>query len=440
MDVLGQSHHKAQESRSPGAVSFCPGTHKSIARHRGVVFRFSLITAVLAVLFWSLAGPVVSSKSASPAASPTPAPSPPVIEFQAVPDREVTERDEKVATFVIITNKSDKSVNVIDVIGSSKAFTVEPLKINAALKSFESLQKELTIAANNDATFTPHKVSLLMQYSWDAGGQQVTSAQSTTISMEVRRRFEEEAKGFPGGTAAFLYLLLPILPALLSYQLIDRLRKDKKLQMPSFSTDQLVPAFFLAVVFSFLVVLVAKSDHEINYSEPRVFLSVLAISVAAGAAIPGIHALIDYARYLIWGFKDNDSGEVYLHRALTSRRSPDKFVWATGRVGEEKWEGMLFEQPGGKPVLGATVRVTRAKDVSSSDWAKMKSQIFDDENRLLDAAYLEQMLRTKRVTVATLDKVKRGDDPHPGFVVVKEIEGFIKGGEKPNSNILVRPV
>ena len=110
-------------------------------------------------------------------------------------------------------------------------------------------------------------------------------------------------KVFPGGTAAFLYFLLPIIPALLSYQLVERYRKGEGWHMPAFSSEQIVPAFFLAVVLSFLIVAVAKSKGGINYSNPVVFASVLGISLVVGAIIPFIRLLGDLYQSKTWGLK-----------------------------------------------------------------------------------------------------------------------------------------
>src|SRR5262249_55529838 len=146
--------------------------------------------------------------------------------------------------------------------------------------------------------------------------------QTATITIEVRRPFEEEAKGFPGGTAAFLYLLLPVIPALMSYQFIERWRKGEGLHMPTFSAEQIVTAFLLAVILSFMILWVANSDAGINYSNPLVFVSVLIISLFVGAIVPLVRAARDAWLSKTWGFKDNDSAAEYVRKALLSPWSP----------------------------------------------------------------------------------------------------------------------
>jgi hypothetical protein len=200
---------------------------------------------------------------------------------------------------ILISSKSDKAVQLLDlsVAGKNPSAQDAPftgnLAINSELKPFTSDSRNLTITATKHAPFTQNKLLLMLRYSWHAGTEPVTSMQSATITVNVQRPFEDEAKGFPGGTAAFLYFLLPIIPALLSYQLVERYRKGEGWRIPTFSSDQIVPAFFLAVVLSFVIVAVGKRRGGIDYSNSKVFASVLGISLGVGAFIPFVKLLIE---------------------------------------------------------------------------------------------------------------------------------------------------
>jgi hypothetical protein len=354
----------------------------------------------------------------APSATPTPTPSPPVIEFQAVADREVVERGKQINVFIFVTNKSDKAVKLSEVTVSSGAFTATPLKINSELKPFQSHPDNLSIEAKTDAPFIQNKLFLQLTYTWNVGAQLVTSAQTATMAVTVRRQFDEEARGFPGGTAAFLYLLLPVIPALLSYQLIERWRKGEGWHLPTFGSEQIVPAFLLAVVLSFVILWAG-----INYSNPVVFVVVLLISFLVGAVVPLKRSASDARVSRTWGFKDNDCAACYVRKALLSDWSPAEFSWATGRVGRVAWQGILLEQPGGAKVLGAALQVSRSNSIDDARWAALQINFFDG-NRILNRAELVQLIESGELTVSVLDPIVEGQRTLNAFVAVGQVKGF----------------
>src|SRR6185369_13615031 len=73
---------------------------------------FMLLIAI-GVAGWSSAGFAASGSRGAP--SPSPTPSPPAIEFLAVPNHEILNRTEQAEVSVLISNKSDKPVQVLDV-------------------------------------------------------------------------------------------------------------------------------------------------------------------------------------------------------------------------------------------------------------------------------------------------------------------------------------
>ena len=386
--------------------------------HR-VLFSLMLITAC--VFIWSgciaLAGP----RSAA-AASPVPTPSPPVIDFLAVPNHDVVEREKEVVVFLLISNKSDQSVQLLDVALAGPSFT-GGTAINAELKPFASRQDNLTITANNDAEFIQNRLLLTLRYSWKIDGQPVTSTQAATIPLLVQRHFEEEAKGLPGGTAAFLYLLLPVIPALLSYQLVERWRKGEGLRLPTFGAEQIVPAFFLAVVLSFVILWIAKNKAGLDYANPLIFAEVLAISLAAGAIIPTFKLFRDWLQFKTWGFSDNESAPSYLRKALLSPWSPAEFSWATGNVRKVTWQGILLEQPGGAKVLGAVVQISRSDKVDEQFWVNAQRELFDGD-MIRDRKRLVEMVEADELTVKVLDPVLEGSRSVKAYVAVGQVKGF----------------
>src|SRR5437773_1176238 len=69
-----------------------------------------------------------------------------------------------------------------------------------------------------------------------------------------------------GGNGAFLYLLLPVVPLFLGYQIVDRKRKSETFELPSFKTEYIVPAFLLAVSMN-LLLLVLFRTFKLDYSD-----------------------------------------------------------------------------------------------------------------------------------------------------------------------------
>lgn len=390
----------------------------------------SWLVIATGVAGWSICAAFAASGSrATPSPTPIPTPSPPVIEFLAVPNHEVVKRNEPVEVSVLISNKSDKLVQVLDIslagknpAGQDAPFTGN-LAINSELKPFTSESRNLTITPTNHAPFTQSKLLLMLRYSWNAGKEPVISTQSATITTTVQRPFEEEAKGFPGGTAAFLYFLLPVIPALLSYQVVERYRKGEGLSLPTFKTEQIVPAFFLSVILSFVILSVARSKGGIDYSNPLNFILVLAASAIAGAFWPFVRLLRDSWLSRTWGFKDNESESSYLRKALLSPWSPAEFSWATGEVGKVIWQGILLEQPGGAKVLGAAVQITRSDTVDDAFWENAQQELFDGE-AIRDRQKLVEMVASGQLKVKLNEPIMEGNRVLATYVVVRQVKGF----------------
>ena len=355
-----------------------------------------------------------------------------------------------------ITNKSDQPVKISEIALASQAFnisrvetgTVLPLPTPGAngivpatrvgiekdLGPFQTFVNSLAVTANENAPFSQNKLILTLKYSWQSGEQKFESAQPVTLSIEVRRRFDEEAKGLPVGTAAILYLLLPILPALLTYQLVNARRKHEGWRVPTFGAEHIVPAFFLATLFSLFVIWRTKNHREINYSDYGVLLEVIIGSALVGAAIPTFRWVIDAIRRWIYDFKETDTGKKYLLRALRPRHRKKGFVWAKGKVGSENWEGILFQQLDGAPVLGATLQISKAEAVTDAEWKTIKKTLFGSEQvesdddkattkKLLDPKYLRKLVKAKKVKVGGhWKKVKVDSAFRETFVVVDAVK------------------
>ncbi len=442
--------------------SLFPQRHTSARSFRLRVMGSLALVLLGLVLMWSPASTTTSAqKSKKGESKPTPSPSPPTIDFQATSEVAVVEKGKPVYVHLNFTNKSEQRLTISEITLSSQSFTITSaqsgalqatsLRLQQAVKPFQTFADSLTITAKESAPFSQNKLILTAKYLWPSDQPRFESAQTAILTIEVRRRFEEEAKGLPGGTAAILYLLLPILPALFSYQLVNRRRKHEGWQVPTFGTQHILPAFFVAVLFSLIIIWWTKAHQEIDYSDYKVLLLVILVSALAGASIPSVRWGIDSIRRGIYDFKDGELGDKYLLRALRGRHSKGGYVWAKGKVNTEQWEGILFYQLDGSPVLGATLQITKGNNVTNDQWKAIKKRLFgreqadqNDESakhlELLDPEYLRSLVKAKNVEVGgSALKVKVGTGYLESFVVVNAVKD-LKLDLPTEHHALVRPV
>lgn len=350
----------------------------------------------------------------------------PTVDFQAFLSREKVERNETVTIYLAIANKSSIPIILSRVNIPKEAFDENNLsRLPLLLSPYASYQTNVTITARDVTNFGLHRLMLSVDFYWSAEGKDFISTQPTSVTLEVTRRFEEEAKGFPGGTAAFLYLLLPIIPAFLSYQTMERIRTGKPLEIPSFTSEHIVPAFFAAIVVSFLMLLTSRTETGIDYSNPKVFASVLVGSLLVGALKPGIHGLWNLAQKLKWGFRPTDTMAEYLEKALLGPRVPDQYKWVRGTLSGESWEGILLRQPNEALVLGAQLQVSSALDPADPTYHKTYADIglnvVSETGEVKNAKRLVEMVKAHQLTLDYLKKITQGGEPRDVRVVVDQI-------------------
>jgi hypothetical protein len=366
----------------------------------------------------------------TPTPAPTATPVAPTVEFQSLPGQDSVGRGENLAVYLFVSNKSNATLGKLKLNVSEPAFEIiKPPSFPATLPPFGSFRGEVILRARDNADFTPHKLLFTLEYAWDlGGGREAVSAQPATVAAQVKRRFEEEAKGFPGGTAAFLYLLLPIIPAILSYQFVESLRKEKAVKVPTFKAEYVVAAFFAAVVLNFLMLLAFNQDKGLNYSDPRVFLAVLGGSLVIGAVVPGIRLIVAASRMRRWGFDNTDTLPSYLSKALLSPGTPRKFHWVKGEADGEKWAGVLLRQPDGATVLGKRLQVspvgTPGTDEYKDRWKRLTQNVLNAEGVLLDRRQLIQMIEAGELKLSALENVMHGEQGIEEPVVINEVKNF----------------
>jgi hypothetical protein len=385
---------------------------------RRVMFCCAIWGSVLA-LFSSLVN--VATAGAQPTVSAPPMA--PTVVLDAMPDRESVERQEPLEIFLIVNNRSDAALERLTFSLPNGAFQqVDETGFPSSIPAFGSRQQTITLCARRDAAFGQHRLPVVVEYTWRRDTTEVRSAQTVAVSVQVRRRFEEEAKGFPGGTAAFLYLLLPVIPAFLSYETIEHLRKGEGLQVPTFRNEHIAFAFLLAVVLSFLMVIAAHRDINVTYSDPLLFVAALGISAFVGAVVPSLRWLRDIWLNSRWAFRNGDTAVAYLRKALLGPRTPKEgdFSWVTGTAAGEIWQGVLLEQPNGTKVLGARAQVSPTGpnlQKREATWTALTGDVLEG-GKVKDPKRLLEMLQAGSITVGLLEKIARGPQRLEVWLVV----------------------
>ncbi|HYV09844.1 MAG TPA: hypothetical protein VE980_02950 [Pyrinomonadaceae bacterium] len=348
-------------------------------------------------------------------AAQTPAPTPD-IELQPILAHDKLERDKDLTLHVFISNKSTLpiTVNDVTVVSETTQEKSRTFKLPINLPALSSTKAEITLHTLSDAKFGGQKIIVTANYVW--GNQPQKTSKTVVLPLEISRKFEEEAKGFPGGTAAFLYLLLPVIPAILSFQIVEQLRKKEKLKMPEFETKHIAPAFLIAIVISFIMVVVSRSDAGVEYSNPTVFLKVLFASIIAGTGLSVLRWLWAAIQMKRWAFSKNDKGIDYLRKALLGPNAPETFVWVTGTSQGTTWEGFRLRQPNGDLVLGPQVMVTTEATAAFQ------------ENAVHDRKLLVRLVKNNKIEVQIKESVKPADHKQGNFAVVAGLELFQQNG------------
>jgi hypothetical protein len=353
---------------------------------------------------------------------------PPKVEFQAVAERDAVKRGSALKVLLLIANQSDTPLTQPSLVLRGFGFdgTMPPLKDVAG---YGSETANVTLTAGEQVEFGQRRVVFLLEYSWTRNGKSGAAIQPATVTVQLNRQFEEEAKGLPGGTAALLYLLLPTMPAFLAYEFVDALRKGEGLKMPQFRTEYIVPAFLAAVLLSFLSLVGARADESFAYANPTRFAIILLVSCAAGALIPGWRWMVERRNWRQQAFRADDGFADYLAKVLLQSANGE-VRWVTGTVGGQSLAGVLLQQPNGEPVLGARLQVSPVQ--GKSDWGELV-KVVDAKGVVHDGAKLVQWVRANAVSVAFLANILKDEGTVADAKIVAGIEGFETKTSEPST-------
>jgi hypothetical protein len=410
------------KTRSPASVHDCSAASWN-SRSRALIL---LLTALLSCL--SFAYEKIEQKE------PPPEPSLPAVDFQPLIERDTAKRGDDVTVFFLITNKSNTQLKALQVRLLNPGALKPKVLVNAKdpvllfspaltdVPPFGSQRAEAALVVDNGADFAQHRLIFALDYVWELNGKSFSSAQTGVLTLPVTRQFEEEAKGLPGGTAPLLYMLLPIIPAILAFEFWNSWRRDGTVKMPEFKTEYIVPSFLLAVVLGFVFLLAARRNANVDYSSTRSFVIIILASGGLGSAFPllrwGYEALERHKK----AFKAGDTLEEYLRKVLAAY-TEDQLLWAKGKASGQQWEGLELKQPNGAKALGVRVQIS-AKPGSGLTWENLK-MVIDDNGKINDRKTLLDWLRQGKLNLGYEDKIKQADANIEGVVATKGMENFV---------------
>jgi hypothetical protein len=341
---------------------------------------------------------------------------PPAVNVKTIASRQSLERDESTLLFVIVSNESGVPLQNLRLSVLAEAFVVdEPSGPPATLPAFGSISQSLTIRPTKNADFTQHAILVLAEYVWGDAEARFESVQSSTATVTVKRKFEDELGGLLGGGAAALYFLLPLYPAVAAYQLIEQRRRGEELRIPAFGRQHVVPAAIASLAANLLVRFVFGVDDTEDLLEVGNFFAVVGLSVALGALVPIVLTVRGWWREQRWGYSGQESVSEILRKALTGPQKPP-YKWVTLTSGGESWEGMLLEERGDCFVLGAQLKAS-ARPPATAD--SIKESVLQEDGTVLNPRRLIRLVEAESIHVTPIARILSGNQTQPGLVRVE---------------------
>jgi hypothetical protein len=252
---------------------------------------------------------------------------PPAVTLQAIAQKNRLETHggfrgpstiESLPVVLVVSNASDRELRTLKLVlppNSEFSVTKGP-EFPSVVPPYGTFLGHLTLQPQGGLAYGHHDFLLAVEYRWKAGAAELISTRTAAVPVEVKRPFEEEAKGLPGGTAALFWLLLPVFPAFFTYELVDRWRRGEGFQVPTFGSEYLLPAFFIGLAVSSF----GLGSRAI----------ILVAAAAAGALWPALRWGWDTWQRRRWAFREDDTDSEYLRKALLSPRAQRRFWQATG--------------------------------------------------------------------------------------------------------------
>jgi hypothetical protein len=362
-----------------------------------------------------------------------PALSQPTVDLSVTSETGGMEPKADLIVYGFVTNKSEAELSKLSLGAASGRFAVTaksgpPSSLGPLTNA--DFQVQLRARAGGKVPFGTYQVPFILHFHWKspppkAGAASAAapakppppsilegdSEQQAIVAVEVKAPYSAVASGLPGGTGPLFWLLLPVIPAFLAFQFVQGLRAKQGPKVPTFSADNVLPAFLIAVVVNSLPF----------WSTSLAELSTIWLLVGSGllgALWPLGLWIRDAVRWRRWGFREDDTVETYFRKVLLSRWVPRPLVWVTGTAGKAAVRaGLLLAQPDRSLALGSQLQV-RPVGKDAKEKARIQALVTKaNEGTRRDRRRLVQELRRQQVTVSGLQKPKLGADPGDDFAV-----------------------
>lgn len=332
---------------------------------------------------------------------------PPSMTFQAVAERSRIDPGDRLPVTIVILNNSERELRLVEMLELSEVYRVDDARpLPPVIAPFGSHQARILLRPKTNAGYGKRDALLMLRYRWNGA---TVSALTATVTADVKRPFEDEASGLPGGTAALFTLLLPLFPAFFAYQIVDRWRKGEGFQVPTFNKDYVFPAFFIGILASSLGLRWSRS-------------AVLVGAAVLGAAWPLARWAWELHQRNRWAFAPTDSDAEYLRKLLLGPRAPHQFRLVKGQLLGEAWSGIRLQQPDGDLVLGSTMQITPV-NMTVEDAEILVKSINEGGDRETRKRLL-RFLKSGTCKLSRWNSVQQGGRNWRGIVAAKEIEGL----------------
>jgi hypothetical protein len=320
----------------------------------------------------------------------------------------------KIPFTLVVVNGSSRELSGLALVADLHSdFDVEATPRLAKLDPFSTFTSDFALVPRRKVDYGKYAVVFRVRYQWSIKGTVFTSVQPVTVTVELKRRFDKEAKAFPGGTASLFYLLLPVIVAFFTYQFVDRLRRGEGIQVPAFSGDYLLPAFGIGLLVNYFL--------SARYSWTKVLFA----AAIAGVVWPALRWGWETFRQWRWGFDPDDEPKTYLRKVLHSPWTPHGDRWVTATAGGDTWSGVLLSQPDGSPVLGARVQVI-VSDAQRRQTLEGLAKSTDRPSSRSLRRQLWQIVKRPEIEVGFEENALRGEEQIAACVVVDELVGFAR--------------
>lgn len=372
-----------------------------------------------------------------------PATTAPTVTIQAIPAADKIEAGDGLTLLIAVTNQSAVALAALDLTVETDAFAkLQPTRLASQLPPFASILKQVRIS-EAAAGPGPRTLLVVVSYDWSDEGQARHSSIVTPVKVEIRHHFEDEAKGLPGGTAALLMILLPVIPAFLSFQLAEQFRRGQSFEIPAFKAEHIPFAFFIAMTVA-VVRLVPGAPLAREISEGKALLEIIAVSAGLGVIVPMSRWVASQVRRRRWSLREDDDAPTYLKKVLFGPGRRARVLWVSGTAGGQAVAGLQLSQPDESPALGACMQITPNANLADDErlaiWNTLNAEILTGDGGVREGGRLIELIKARKVDVLFQKKIVAGGQTVDAWVRTEGMKAFERTAPAPVAEPLVTAV